>query len=531
MAAGVAITDRPDEHLMFTNVLIGLPLKWLYGVAPTFPWYGLYQVAALAVAAAGTAYALLRVNPSPRQAVVVLLFMVLAVLPCLASIQFTKTAFLASLAGLLLFLAPLRGAAPWSRAADGAAAALLVLGSLIRFESFLMAGVLLLPVAAAAALADPRATARRAVPVAAVSALAGGLFLFNLAYYARDPEWRDFYAMYKARVPFTDYDRFRWTEATRRGFDEIGWDLVDLDMLRNWYYADRGVYSVEKMRRVAATVPPAPRPADAGPVPALRGLFSDPWLLRLMLALPCVAVLAGGPRRFALAGALFGLALAVTLVLNYYFWLPNRVAFPLFAGIVAAAALGPGRPEVTRPGSVAYGPDRLLPGGAGVLTFALLAWSASGLADASGEVGRRRAEAEDMIRALKPRPEQLYVVWREWFPFEALVSPLRDPASLRPMRCVSLSTVQDSPLLERRLKEFGITDLTLAVSGRRDVCLVALPAMVDNLFRPYVRRHYGFDPPLRLVFTRPGSTPVFVFRAEPGPGRPAAPGVPTAQGR
>ncbi len=32
--------DGPDEHLMYTNIIIGVILKRLYEVTPFIPWYG-----------------------------------------------------------------------------------------------------------------------------------------------------------------------------------------------------------------------------------------------------------------------------------------------------------------------------------------------------------------------------------------------------------------------------------------------------------------------------------------------------------
>src|SRR5262249_15018753 len=40
VAAGRGFVERPDEHLVYSNVLIGLALKALYQLAPSVPWYG-----------------------------------------------------------------------------------------------------------------------------------------------------------------------------------------------------------------------------------------------------------------------------------------------------------------------------------------------------------------------------------------------------------------------------------------------------------------------------------------------------------
>ena len=39
IASGIGGNGSPNEHLLFTNVLIGLMLKSLYTRVPFFPWY------------------------------------------------------------------------------------------------------------------------------------------------------------------------------------------------------------------------------------------------------------------------------------------------------------------------------------------------------------------------------------------------------------------------------------------------------------------------------------------------------------
>ena len=41
IAAGQGFCPAPDEHLVFTNVLIGHALKRLYTAWPQAPWYGM----------------------------------------------------------------------------------------------------------------------------------------------------------------------------------------------------------------------------------------------------------------------------------------------------------------------------------------------------------------------------------------------------------------------------------------------------------------------------------------------------------
>jgi len=40
IAAGQGFCPAPDEHLIFTNILVGQTFKWLYIAWPQIPWYG-----------------------------------------------------------------------------------------------------------------------------------------------------------------------------------------------------------------------------------------------------------------------------------------------------------------------------------------------------------------------------------------------------------------------------------------------------------------------------------------------------------
>ncbi len=525
IAGGLAFADRPDEHLLFTNVLVGLPLKWLYGRAPAFPWYGAYQLTALAAAACGSAYALLRVNPSPRQAAVAALFLGVGVLPCLAEVQFTKTAFLASLAGLLLFLAPLRGAGVLPRAATAAAAALVVLGALVRFDSFLLACVMAVPAAAVAVWQAPGRAARAALPLAAAAALAAALYGFNQSYYARDEAWSDFYAYNALRAEFTDYQRVRYTPEAEPAFRAAGWQDIDLGMMLNWFYADPERYSLDKLRQVVATVPPTPRRSLwQTAVGEAKDLHRFPDLLQLMLAGLCAAVLTGeGPRRFLLPAVLFGLAWGLAVSLGTYYWLPPRVAIPFFCGVFAWTALRPGRPEFLWPGL-----PGVLDAAAWLLAAGTLCWAVADAVQASGESAALHRGAVAALRKLNPREDQLFVVWRESLPFEEVVAPLEDPAVLRPFRCVSASSVLRTPFTERRLAEFDITDLYRAICDRPDVYLVSMPGPppLYRYFQRYVEVHYGPPPEFREAFVSrwDPKRPLVVLKAVPAatpPGREA----------
>jgi hypothetical protein len=516
IAAGRAFADRPDEHLVFTNVLIGLALKWLYGVAPLTPWYGLYQLLTLSAASVATIHALLRVSPTVRQAGLVWLYLVAVLLPSLLIVQFTKTAFLASLAGLMLLLAPAAGASHRSWLADVAGAALVVFGSLVRFESLLMACLMALPVVVAGTIRLRRNAWRPAVPLAAALAVAAALNGFNAAYYARDPDWQDFYAYNALRVQFTDYHHYQ-SGAAGPTFEAAGWKPVDLKMLENWFFADPEKYSLATLRRIVAE---APRDLAASPSRVAAAMVTQVGnnylLLRLTLAGCAGIVLTWGRPWPFLPLALFALAFAAGVALSTWFWITTRVAFSLLAGVLALMGLQPEReappPAGARGGVVGTTALALV----AILAVGLAGWALNDMARIDTRHRENQRKTARLLEQLGPRPDQLFVCWSDQFPFEHLVAPLASLDGLRDFHCVSLSWILPTPITSRRKEEYQISDIYRAIWERPDVYLVASRDLVV-MYQVYVEQNYNVRLRCRSTFDH---EPIQVYQAvAPGKAR------------
>jgi hypothetical protein len=508
VASGLVVADRPDEHLMFSNVFIGLLLKALYSSAPGVAWYGFYEFATVVAAGIACTYALLRVNPSIRQAAVTGVLLIVVVLPCLIDLQFTKTAFLASFSGLLLLMAPLRGAQPWPRLADVAGCILLVWGSLVRFESLVLAILVLAPVAVAVARAAPSAAARRAVPLALAVVVAAGLYVFNRQYYARSEGWQDFYAYNALRAEFTDYNRYPYAAPTRRAYREADWGEADYWMLQNWFYADKDRYSLKRLQQIAAAAPPASgNPFWATIYGMAVNLNRFPILIRTMLAMLVVAAFTGsGPGRVIMPIVMYGTGLALTCILGAYFWLPIRVVSALFGGTVIAAAFRPRGGDGFKRTSLEWGIDTPICVVAGLLGGILVILTIVDCAAKAARERRLHNDLQEVMRALRPRPDKLFVLWREWFPLENVVYPFESTAALRDFRCLSLSTLLQTPFTDRRLDDYRIRDVYMAICERPDVYVIAMDKLII-LYASYMKQHYNTLVDARVVFPANGKDP------------------------
>ena len=187
IASGQGFCPAPDEHLLFTNVLVGQTLKQLYTAWPGIPWYGCYLLTIHYLAQVAVLYCALTVDAASRSTrlrlTLYLIYFAIVELPMLNALQFTATAFLAAQAGLfLLWLAARRRQAQPQASVGGlisAAVALLLVAGLVRLESLLMAVLVTAPLGLTLVRQPWR---RTLLPSAGAAALAAMLILTATAY-------------------------------------------------------------------------------------------------------------------------------------------------------------------------------------------------------------------------------------------------------------------------------------------------------------------------------------------------------------
>jgi hypothetical protein len=142
------------------------------------------------------------------------------------------------------------------------------------------------------------------------------------------------------------------------------------------------------------------------------------------------------------------------------------------------------------------------------------------------------AQLRAQMRALAPRPDRLYVAWGCCFPYERLL-PFDSLRRMRPMKIFGLGCATNTPLMDERLREFGIADLVTALYTRDDVYLICEPGLF-SLLQTYIAEHRAVRVQACPVFD-PGTPAAFkVFRVRPvearGGGVPRA-GAAACQGR
>jgi hypothetical protein len=257
IASGKGACLAPDEHLIFTNVLVGQVLKQLYRWAEWAPWYGVYlylvhyvaQVALLSSALAG-GYSRVRVG-------LYLLYFAVVEIYFLHHVQFTTTAAVAAQCGLVTLMAS-RASGQGDRMRDYflllAGVVLVVLASLVRREACQLAALIALPALCVMGWSWERRQLIQAIAASGVClGVIAALAWYDDAYYRRDPGWRDFFSYNEARLKFNDYGWTDYAPDTAASFAEVEWSANDHAMIAHWFYDDPGLYSEGRMRRLLAS--------------------------------------------------------------------------------------------------------------------------------------------------------------------------------------------------------------------------------------------------------------------------------------
>lgn len=552
IASGRCIASAPDEHLVFSNVLVGQVLKRLYTAWPQIPWYGCYLLVVHCAAQVALLYGALAAGRDfqvagnaegaaaqgfRRRFVLYLVYFAVVELVFLNNMQFTTTAFLAAQAGLGLFWLAARRRAAHGAAAAGplvGAAAFLVVAALIRPEGLLMALLITAPLGI---LLVRQVSLRALIPGAMAAAAAAILILLagacNRAAYEQDPLWSEFFTYNQLRCKFNDYRWTSYTPQTAGLFASVGWTRSDHDMIANWFYDDAIVYSEANLRTVLAGHPwKAARLTPAYFREVCRRLLQDRAVWASILVLPffLMSVDPGEPaRRAVLSCALLAVALVVCLVLNNKLP-PMRTYFPLVSfPLLAAILLPPGRAakRVERaPGENAGGePTRAWrrwqaqPPRFRLVVILLVVGIVMGVyhqCRRSVKVNRERQALDAFLADASTGGCKLIVSWEAALPWE-IVSPLDNLSSLSRVPLVSLAWTQKTHWHDEVKRRFGITSLARALCERDDILLVSTETH-RAMLAEYAKEHFQAD--VAFVESWRGSKKFvagrFEFRSQPG---------------
>lgn len=495
-------TGTPSAELIFSNILIGSVLKFLYGLTDRVNWYTLYLLSAHFLALTGLLWAFLRLQSSRTAAILFALLFVEFEVALLLRLQFTSTAILTAVSGIVLTLSRDETSGRRSMLATCCGAALVILAGLIRPDAMYYAIVLLLPLFAYEALFFRRwrpfvAIGLSVVAVATASAADGW-------HYRSDPAWREFMAYNRARAFIHDLPIVTYEHNTRFFFDRVGWSYTDWGMFTNWFFTDRETFSREKLEAILRRFEGSTWSRSKSPqylADSLRPLSVFPPLVYANLLLAIVLAAGSRLRVLLVAAAAYLLLSSLLVVFSWYAKLPARIILPAYFSTVVVAFYVVLREAALRrhvmPVVWAYAWLRPLTTVAALVFvgyYVLRFYAAAGSHIAKSDFNRRDQDVLALFvhtlreRYVRPNPEAMFLNWGGRFPM-FFTAPLDNYREIRDVKMLGLGWNIHSPQFDAAVSRLGLGDLYQASYSNPNVFLFTDPYSLQQLQR-FVQEHY-----------------------------------------
>ncbi|MCU0391175.1 MAG: hypothetical protein MUE81_08660, partial [Thermoflexibacter sp.] len=253
---GKIVVSEQSEYLIFSNILLGYLLKFLYFYFPTFNWYSYYLVFFLYLGFTIFTYLLISHIHSKHQLIVgfflYTLFFILFGLENLLYLQFTRVAGILATAGFLLILFSKSATIINLQVTFGVFC--VVLASLARIQStYLSFIIILLPHSFILFFSIPYNSKIKWVVTKSLSVVVAFLLCLSAEFYNiyQLEKW-DSYGSYNAlKGRIIDYEVLNKVDAATRNdiLRNVGWTENDYQMFLHWFFIDSR-YSLEKLEQI-----------------------------------------------------------------------------------------------------------------------------------------------------------------------------------------------------------------------------------------------------------------------------------------
>lgn len=480
-------TGQGDVHLIVSTVFPGKALTTLYGAMPAFPWYTIVLTGCWILTWSCAFRALWRSRHGRGAPMALLSFAaLLVVVPTTALlVSFTPAAIAVSTAGLVVLA--LAAVTEGRRAGALAIAGVLALavGGSLRSQATIAIGIAFLP--AWAAIAHRAGWRRAGVVAIGVVALTFGITASDRALYERDEGWAAFLDFREEHRQVGGSQRLTPTPELQSTLDEFGWTDNDLYLFSQFAYADAEVYTPEAVKAIREATSYLDRKPPMGEI--ARSLFDSQARVVAPTVFLVLLAVAGSPswsrRLLLLASAAW--FLAVLAGLSAFIRLPFHLAMPMWA---AAAIVVATVPPLLAQDSTAVPYDatarmrnrRQLGLGAAALAVALsVGVSVASTLDRTATELNTRLERE--LRTLQFLDPQGVFVATGLAVMTPGMDPLDPETPFGRIQLVELGWPTFTPLFERRVRQFALSDVYGDLVGSRHVYLVAPADMAERLAR------------------------------------------------
>ncbi|MBF0430329.1 MAG: hypothetical protein HQK83_03565 [Fibrobacteria bacterium] len=498
-ASGISAYSQPQELVLFSNILLGALLKRLYLFNLNIPWYGLYLVVCLFLSHCIFLYLALQSRIKNITLPLYLGYFLLLGIHLLLNLQYTIAAALLCMAGwIIMFYRLGRNTHNPSLSLPETITGILCvcLGSMVRWEPFIMATGLCFTVSLAGVLSLRfRQLLSPAIIALMTLALCFSLQFYNNSQYASKKEWDGFRSFMPLIVKFIDYKTLEKLEPAHKAtlLSQAGLSENDYQMFIHWFFMDDTLYSQSNLESLISQIS-----FGDFKVSVTQMLRTVAYPLKNLFVLKALLFL-GLIFSFTFLGrniffTRLGLAVFISLsMLIYLYFFKKPAPERVYASIIAFLAILPIwslSPDImiSRP----FSRLRKI-----IFSFSCLAilflfhFSFYDFYNQSDQNIRQQETFKNDIQNLTPRQSQLFVGWGTGIPWEQ-VSPFGDLTFLQSFMSFDLGVTERTPPALKRLQGFGVDDFYLDLVDNPDLFLVMRHnyQQTFKFYQTFMEEHY-----------------------------------------
>jgi len=243
---------QPVPFMVFSNVILGFLLNFLYRLPTNLNWeiWLFFLLNFLSVWCLVYIVFSLPLKSAYKFFGVLVVFLSDSLF--LLNITFTTTAAFAVISGFVSILAASYKGSRFPRRMFIFGGLLILAGSLVRIESFLLVLLLIFP---SLLVANHFFHLKNLIVSSGIAILVVALFyLVNVVYVKSSPPWNSFSTYNDVRSQLQDTPRVRLSNI-KDSYTSVGWNFNDFRLFMSWFFPDEGLFSLSNLQYLVLHIP------------------------------------------------------------------------------------------------------------------------------------------------------------------------------------------------------------------------------------------------------------------------------------
>ena len=279
--------------MVFSNIVLGFILNFLYRLPTNLNWEILIFFGIQFVSTWCLAYIIFSLPLKPIYKFFGIMVVLLSDSIFLLNITFTTTAAFAVISGFVSILAATYNGFHFPKRMLVFGSLLIVAGSLIRIESFLLVLLLIFP---ASILIHRFFSPKLLIVILVVTIFVVMLFyLFNILYVKSSSQWESFYTYNDVRSQLQDTPRVHLSNV-KDTYTDVGWNFNDYRLFMSWFFPDQQLFSLSNLQYLVLHIPGTEKNVFSAavsyfyPKPVFDDVDSFPYFFMIMAGLLALTI-------------------------------------------------------------------------------------------------------------------------------------------------------------------------------------------------------------------------------------------------